>query len=132
LLILLLTAGTEASGSIPPSFLAQQQDRAMRVYCTHWRSSGRSRALEGEEVKRVVIELEVRYPTAFPECRRPGDPGYFLSWLEVLVQGLRRYGRRSLMEICSDQERFLGEGLGPAAVWAESNPPRLCLGESDP
>ncbi len=98
--ILLLMAETEARGSIPPTLLAQQQDRAMRVYCTHWRRTGRKGALEGDDVKQVVIELEVLYPTAFPACRRPGDEGYCHSWLKVLAQGLRRYGHRSLREIC--------------------------------
>ena len=129
--IVLLASGNEARGAIPPSFLAQQQDRAVRVYCTYWRNSGRTRALEGDEVKRVVIELEEVYPTVFPACRRPGDSGYCLSWLQVLVQGLRRYGRRSLGEICSREVPFLDDRFGAAAVSAGSRGLTL-IGRSRP
>jgi hypothetical protein len=99
---LLLIAGAGASGSIPPPFVAQQQERAMRVYCAHWRNSGHKEALEGDEVKRVVIELQLRYPDVFPSCREANER-FCQSWLKVLVESLRHYGRRRLAEICSEQ-----------------------------
>ena len=100
LALILPLMATAASASIPPTYLSQQQERAIRVYCTHWRRSRHKGALEGNDVKRVVTELELLYPTVFPACRQPGDEGYCRSWLEVLVHSLRRYGHRSLTAVC--------------------------------
>jgi hypothetical protein len=102
LALILSLMATGASASIPPTYLSQQQERAIRVYCTYWRRSRHKAALEGDDVKRVVTELEVLYPTVFPACRRPVDEGYCLSWLEVLVHSLRRYGHRSLTAVCGN------------------------------
>jgi len=32
-------ASTLASGALPPTFVAQQQDRAVRAYCVEWRKN---------------------------------------------------------------------------------------------
>jgi hypothetical protein len=86
-LILILISATCAPGSIPPAFLAQQQDLAVRVYCAHWRRTRREQALEGDDVERVITDLEMLYPTAFSACRPDGERPC-LSWLDALVQGL--------------------------------------------
>ncbi len=106
-LTLPLMAGAVANGSIPPAFVAQQQDRAMRVYCEHWRRSGHKEALEGDEVRRVVIELQILYPTVFPLCREARER-FCQSWLQVLVESLRQYGRRGLWEICPEYSQEQG------------------------
>ena len=101
-LILILISANCVLGSIPPAFVAQQQDLAVRVDCSHWRKTHRDQALEGDDVKRVVTDLEKLYPTAFPECRSDGER-LCSSWLDALVRGLRRYGRRSLRAVCANQ-----------------------------
>jgi hypothetical protein len=99
--LLLPMAATCARGSIPPSFLAQQQEIAVRVYCAHWRKTRRQQALEGEDVKRVVTDLEMLYATAFSACRS-GNGQPCLDWLHALVQGLRHYGYSSLRAVCAN------------------------------
>lgn len=99
-LILILISATCAPSSIPPAFLAQQQDLAVRVYCAHWRRTRREQALEGDDVERVITDLQMLYPTAFSACRPDGERPC-LSWLDALVQGLRRYGHLSLPKLCA-------------------------------
>lgn len=100
-LMLILIIATRAPGSIPPAFVAQQQDLAVRVYCAHWRRTNRKRALEGDEVERVISDLEMLYPTAFSACRSDGERPC-LRWLDALVQGLRRYDHLGLPEVCAN------------------------------
>jgi hypothetical protein len=99
--VLALMRGISARASIPPSLLAQQQEIAVRVYCAHWRQTRREQALEGEDVIRVVRDLEMLYPTAFPACRS-GNGQPCLDWLHALVQGLRHYGHTSLRVVCAN------------------------------
>ena len=103
-LILPLIVGTGAGASTLPRTLLEHEDRALSVYCAHWRRSRRQTALEGDNVRKVVRELERLDPSAL-ECRRPQGEGYCLSWLEVLVGGLQRYGDRSLKEVCANRSR---------------------------
>jgi hypothetical protein len=67
--MLLLIASLCAVASIPPAVVARRQELAVHVYCAHWRRAKRDRALEGDEVKKVIIDLQVQYPTASTECR---------------------------------------------------------------
>jgi hypothetical protein len=84
-----------------------QQDRAVRAYCAEWRKTQGKQPLSADQMnKRVVTRLERRYPEAFPECRADHQ-GQCLSWINALVEGLRRYGHRSLNEVCSNLQ---GEG----------------------
>jgi len=100
-------ASTLASGALPPTFVAQQQDRAVRAYCVEWRRTQGKQPLSDDEMnKRVVRRLERRYPTVFPECRADHQ-GQCLSWINALVEGLRRYGHRSVNAVCSNPQ---GEG----------------------
>jgi hypothetical protein len=99
--VLILMRGISVRGSIPPSYLAQQQEIAIRVYCAHWRKTRREQALEGEDVIRVVKDLEMLYPTAFPACQS-GDGQPCLEWFNALVQGLRYYGHTSLRAVCAN------------------------------
>jgi hypothetical protein len=96
--------------AVPPTFVVQQQDRAVHAYCAEWRETRGKQPLDAEQMnERVVTRLERRYPAVFPECR--GDhQGYCLSWITALVEGLRRYGQRSLSAVCSN---FQGEGETP-------------------
>jgi hypothetical protein len=71
------------------------------VYCAHWRKTRREQALEGEDVIRVVRDLEMLYPTAFSACRS-GNVQPCLDWLHALVQGLRHYGHTSLRAVCAN------------------------------
>ena len=104
---LVAMANTLARGALPPTFVAQQQNRAVRAYCVEWRKAQGKQPLTADQMnKRVVTRLESQYPDAFPECR--GDhQGGCLSWINALVGGLRRYGQRSLNEVCSNVR---GEG----------------------
>jgi hypothetical protein len=99
--VLTLMSQTCARSSIPPAFIFQQQDLAVRVYCAHWRKTRRKQALEGEDVKRVLTDLEMLYPTAFSDCRSEGGQ-LCLGWLEALVRGLRRYDHLSLTVVCAN------------------------------
>src|ERR1700688_5031645 len=104
---LIMMASTLASGALPPTFVAQQQDRAVRAYCIEWRRTQGKQPLSADQMnKRVVTRLERRYPEVFTECR-PDHQGQCLSWINALVEGLRRYGQRSLNEVCSNLQ---GEG----------------------
>jgi hypothetical protein len=88
--------------------IGARRSRFKRLLCA-WRRSRRQTALEGDNVRKVVRELERLDPSAL-ECRRRQGEGYCLSWLEVLVGGLQRYGDRSLKEVCanrSPEEDFL-------------------------
>src|SRR5260370_26269037 len=79
-----------ASGTVPPSFVVQQQDRAVQAYCAVWRETRSKQPLDAEQInKRVVARLERRYPGVFPDCR-PDHQGHCLSWINALVEGLRR------------------------------------------
>jgi hypothetical protein len=100
-------ANTLARGALPPTFVAQQQNRAVRAYCVEWRKTQAKQPLSADQMnKRVVTRLERQYLDVFPECR--GDhEGRCLSWINALVEGLRRYGQRSLNEVCSNVR---GEG----------------------
>lgn len=128
--ILIVISATCAPGSIPPAFVAQQQDLAVRVYCAHWRTSNRKRALEGDDVERVITDLEMLYPTAFSGCRREGERPC-LRWLDALVQGLRRYGHLSLPKLCANpgpedvlpapEFNFEGDAFTP---WCPTTVPR--------
>ena len=95
-------ASTLASGVVPPTFVAQQQDRAVRAYCAEWRKTHGKQPLSAEQMnKRVIARLERQYPTVFPDCR-PNDQGNCLSWINALVEGLRRYGQRTLKSVCAN------------------------------
>ena len=95
-------ASTLASGALPPTFVTQQQDRAVRAYCVEWRKTQGKQPPSADQMnKRVVTRLERWYPDAFPECRADHQ-GRCLSWINALVKGLRRYGPRSLNEVCSN------------------------------
>jgi hypothetical protein len=97
---LLLTAGGLTRTTAPPAFVVQQQDRAVSAYCAEWRKAHGK--LDPDEMnRRVLIRLERRYPTAFPDCH-PRDGQNCRSWINVLVEGLRRYGQRSLESVCSN------------------------------
>jgi hypothetical protein len=99
---LVVMASTLASGALPPTFAAQQQDRAVRAYCVEWRKTQGKQPLSADEMnKRVVTRLERRYPEVFPECRADHQ-GRCMSWINALVEGLRRYGHLSLNEVCSN------------------------------
>jgi hypothetical protein len=103
-------AATMARGTVPPTFAVQQQDRAVQAYCAQWRESRGRQPLDAEEMnKRVVTDLERRYPAVFPECRRDHQ-GRCLSWINAMVEGLRRYGHRSLDDVCSN---LPNEGAAP-------------------
>ena len=55
-----LTNGS-AGGTVPPSFVVQQQDRAVAVYCAEWRNTHGK--LEADQMnRRVIIGLERKYP----------------------------------------------------------------------
>jgi hypothetical protein len=99
-LALIAAAGGLARGSLPPAFAVQQQDRAVRAYCAEWRNA-RGKLAADEMNRRVIVRLEQRYPTVFPDCR-PGDRRTCLGWVNALVEGLRRYGRRSLRSVCAE------------------------------
>ena len=104
---LVVMASTLASGALLPPFVAQQQDRAVRAYCVEWRKTQGKQPLSADQMnKRVVTRLERQYPEVFPECRA-NDQGLCMSWINALVGGLRRYGHRSLNEVCSNLQ---GEG----------------------
>ena len=104
---LVVMASTLASGALPPPFVAQQQDRAVRAYCVEWRKTQGKQPLSADQMnKRVVTRLERQYPAVFPECRTD-DQGRCMSWINALVEGLRRYGERSLNDVCSNLQ---GEG----------------------
>ncbi len=91
-----------ASGTLPPAVVAQQQDRAVRAYCVEWRKTQGKQPLSADQMnKRVVTRLERQYPMVFPECRADKQ-GRCMSWITALVEGLRRYGQRSLKEVCSE------------------------------
>jgi hypothetical protein len=97
--VLLLT-GSFAAGAVPPALIRLQQDRAVRVYCSEWSRTGGK--LDADEMnERVITDLEERYPAAFPECR-PKDHQTCAGWLNALVEGLRRYGHRSLRSLCAE------------------------------
>jgi hypothetical protein len=106
--VLLLMPGSFAAGAVPPALIRQQQDRAVGAYCAEWRETGGK--LDADQMnKRVISDLEKRYPAAFPECR-PKDRGTCAGWLSALVEGLRRYGGRSLRSLCAsfrEQRRLL-------------------------
>jgi hypothetical protein len=105
-------ASTLASGALPPTFVAQQQDRAVRAYCVEWRKTQSKQPLAADQMnKRVVTRLERQYPAVFPECRTDNQ-GLCTSWINALVEGLRRYGYRSLNEVCSNLQAE-GDTLQP-------------------
>ncbi len=98
----IVMASRFAGGAVPSTFVAQQQDRAVRAYCAEWRKT--QGKLNADQMnKRVLFRLEKLYPAVFPECR-PNYRGDCLSWLNALVRGLRRYGQRSLESVCSNLE----------------------------
>jgi hypothetical protein len=104
---LIVMASTLASGALPPTFVAQQQDRAVSAYCAEWRKTQGKQPLSADQMnKRVVTRLERHYPAVFPECRA-NHQGQCRSWINALVEGLRRYGHRSLNAVCSNPQ---GEG----------------------
>jgi hypothetical protein len=89
---LILIASTLASGALPPTFVAQQQDRAVRAYCVEWRKTQGKQPLSADEMnKRVVTRLERQYPEVFPECRADYQ-GRCLSWINALEIYLLRLG----------------------------------------
>lgn len=89
-----------ACGAVPRAFDAQQQDRAVHAYCAEWRKT--QGKLNADQMnKRVLFRLEKLYPAVFPECR-PNYRADCVSWLNALVQGLRRYGQRNLKSVCSN------------------------------
>ena len=111
-LTLIGMASTLASGALPPSFIAEQQDRAVRAYCVEWRKTQGKQLLSADQMnKRVVTRLERQYPDVFPECRADHQ-GQCLSWINAMVEGLRRYGQRSLNEVCSNLQTE-GDTLQP-------------------
>lgn len=108
---LAVMATTLANAKEPPAFVTQQQDRAVRAYCFEWRKS-RTRPAHGKQPldakqmnELVVRRLEREYPAVFPDCR-PDDRSQCPGWINALVEGLRRYGQRSLRAVCS---KFHGE-----------------------
>jgi hypothetical protein len=116
---LVVMASTLASVALPPPFVAQQQDRAVRAYCAEWRKTQGKQPLSADEMnKRVVTRLERRYPEVFPECRADHQ-GRCMSWINALVEGLRRYGQRSLNEVCSNLQ---GDGT-PSDLRSSSSGP---------
>ena len=63
-------AGTLASGALPPTFVTQQQDRAVSAYCVEWRKTQGKQPLSADQMnKRVVTRLERQYHAVFPVCR---------------------------------------------------------------
>jgi hypothetical protein len=99
---LTLIASTLASGALPPPFVAQQQDRAVRAYCLEWHKAQGKQPLSADRMNKLVVRrLERRYPEVFPECRTDYQ-GDCLSWINALVEGLRRYGQRTLNDVCSN------------------------------
>jgi hypothetical protein len=97
--LIALTNGS-ARSTVPPGFVVQQQDRAVGVYCAEWRNA--QGKLEPDQInRRVIIRLERKYPEVFAECR-PKDQEHCFGWLNALVQGLRRYGQRSLRSVCAN------------------------------
>src|SRR5215469_16838149 len=89
-----------AAGAVPPVFVVEQQDRAVRAYCAEWRKTHNT--LSADQMnKRVTLRLKERFPAVFPDCRSDGRENC-VSWLSALVEGLRRYGSRSLGSVCSD------------------------------
>jgi hypothetical protein len=66
---LVVMASTLASGALPPTFAAQQQDRAVRAYCVEWRKTQGKQPLSADQMnKRVVTCLERRYPKSSPSA----------------------------------------------------------------
>jgi len=107
---LVAMANTLARGALPPTFVAQQQNRAVRAYCVEWRKAQGKQPLTADQMnKRVVTRLESQYPDVFPECRADHQ-GQCLSWINAMVEGLRRYGQHSLHEVCSNLQ---DEGEAP-------------------
>jgi flagellar motor component MotA len=53
-------------------------------------------------------------PEVFPECRADHQ-GQWLSWINALVEGLRRYGQHSLHGVCSnlqaEGDAFVRDGI---------------------
>jgi hypothetical protein len=93
-------SGGLARATVPPPFVVQQQDRAVDVYCNEWRNTHGK--LEADQMnRRVITALEEKYPAVFPDCR-PRDHENCASWLTALVEGLRRYGQRSLGSVCAN------------------------------
>ena len=92
---LVVISSTLASAALPSTFVAQQQDRAVRAYCVEWRKTQGKQPLSADQMnKRVVTRLERQYPEVFPECRADHQ-GRCMSWINALVEGLRRYGDRA-------------------------------------
>lgn len=98
-LVLIVMVDSLACGAVPPDFVVQQQNRAVYAYCAEWRKA-HGTLTAGEMNRRVIMRLEERYPTVFPDCR-PSDRQQCRSWLNALVEGLRRYGQRSVKSVCS-------------------------------
>jgi hypothetical protein len=99
----LVMAGGLILTSVPPAFVVQQQKRAVSAYCAEWRKA-RGKLDADEMNRRILIRLERQYPTAFPDCR-PSDGQKCRSWISALVEGLRRYGGRSLESVCRELSR---------------------------
>jgi len=103
-LALALIASTIGNGALPPVFAVQQQDRAVRAYCTEWRTIHGIHPLDARQLnQRVVTRLEMQYPTVFPECRSV-DRVPCPSWIEAMITGLKHYGQRSMKSVCSSFE----------------------------
>jgi hypothetical protein len=82
---LVVISSTLASAALPSTFVAQQQDRAVRAYCVEWRKTQGKQPLSADQMnKRVVTRLGRRYPGVFPECRADHQ-GQCLSWINALV-----------------------------------------------
>ena len=119
-LTLVMMVGGLTLTSVPPASVVQQQERAINAYCTEWRKVHGK--LDGDEMnRRVLIRLERQYPTAFPDCR-PSDGQNCRSWTSALVEGLRRYGRRSLDSVCRE---FQDEPELPQLKWPRFSFPAL-------
>lgn len=98
-LALITAAGALARGAVPPPFVTWRQDCAVRAYCAEWRKTHGK--LNADEMnRRVITRLQKQYPMVFPDCR-PKNLQTCLGWVNALVQGLRRYGPRSLKSVCS-------------------------------
>jgi hypothetical protein len=121
--VLAVTASPLAKGALPPIFIVQQQERAVRAYCAEWRKTQNIYTLDAEQLnQRVVTRLELQYPTVFPNCR-PGQRVPCRAWIEAMVTGLRQYGERSIKSVCSS---FQDEGAAsqpgePAALTRRQN-----------
>ena len=121
---LVVMASTLASAALPPTFVAQQQDRAVRAYCVEWRKTQGKQPLSADQMnKQVVTRLERRYPEVFPECRADHQ-GRCMSWISALVEGLRRYGQHSLHEVCSNLQ---AEGAVSNRGSSSSGSPNKCV-----